>query len=248
MVSTQSMLAVATAVNDEMTDRAYILIPRESRFSQVLPKFLADYGLEAESGGTRIIIPGPMAEEQAREYAALLNKRVDDFIAGTGSTQALQPRPIIQLPSIVFYPIKLDWYRVGKVLLWPACAALAVFVLYWLFSGIGYLVANDYANIGDLSADHNFSVNYGNQITFHVSVDRQYTVKNVKTVGIVLPPDCRREEKEGGLTVLMCGNRENEVPVANLPELRSFQIDSVLHGRTLTYPATIKEIPPPGQR
>ncbi|MEN9328720.1 MAG: hypothetical protein RI947_1528 [Candidatus Parcubacteria bacterium] len=241
MIATTRETLVAIALNDEETDNAYVMIPNERRYSQVLPKFLADYGLDVDHGGRRITIPGPMAEEKAREYAALLNKRVDDFIAGTGSTMSLQPRPIIQLPSLVFYPINI---RISRVFVLRALGVIAaVFAIYWLVVGMIYLGATTSTTDGPVAKDHNFGIYTDDQLTVHVSVNRQYVIRNFRTIGMVLPQGCRTDEKPDGQTLLMCGTSPNEVPVVSLPELRAHQPGTTYWGRTLDYPATVDDIP-----
>ncbi len=241
MIATNRQVAVATALSDEATDQAYITIPNEARYHQVLPKFLADYGLEVDYGGHRITLPSPMAEERAREFSALLNKRVDDFIAGTGSTMTLPPRPIIQLPSLVFYPINI---RIQKHhVLWALSFICAVFAVYWLVIGIMYMATNSSTTSGPVAKDHNFGIYTDDQLTVHVSVNRQYVIRNFGTIGMVLPQGCRADEKPDGQTLLMCGTAPNEVPVVSLPELRAHQQGTTYWGRTLDYPATVDDIP-----
>lgn len=241
MIATTRETSVAIALNDEATDNAYVMIPNETRYSQVLPKFLADYGLDVEHGGRRIAIQGPMAEEKAREYAALLNKRVDDFIAGTGSTMTLPPRPIIQLPSLVFYPINI---RISRVFVLRALGVMAaLFAIYWLVTGIIYLGANTSTASGPVEKDHNFMISTDDQLTIHVSVNRQYVIRNYESIGIVVPQDCRLSEMVDGETILMCGPGSEALPVASLPELRSHQKGQQYWGRTLEYPGTLTDIP-----
>lgn len=240
-----TQIRVATAVGDELTDNAYIHIPNEARYNQELPKFLADYGLELDSGGHRITIPGPMAEEQAREFSSLLNARADGVLAGMGSTMKLPPRPFIQLPSLVFYPIPIRWDSTMKRRLAKLVGLLVcLYVLYWLGVGFIYMVNHTSTTTGAVGTEDLYGIPPNSQLIVHINVGRQYVLKNFKDTGVILPPDCHPDEPSNGQqAVLICGTGNAGVRAVAIPELRAHRPGTTYYGYTLDYPATVEQIP-----